>query len=163
MAQEEVTNKNVRKISFDILYDVLFNDKLLNDALNNKFEKENLDEIDKSFVKRECTGTIEKIDEIDDLINKYSKVKTNKLDRDILAVLRLAIYELCYMDKVPVFATINESVNIVKKSKNSRLSGYVNAVLRNIVRNENLQDNNNENANNNIDNNSNGDEKSKYC
>ena len=163
MVQEEVTNKNVRKISFDILYDVLFNDKLLNDALNNKFEKENLDEIDKSFVKRECTGTIEKIDEIDDLINKYSKVKTNKLDRDILAVLRLAIYELCYMDKVPVFATINESVNIVKKSKNSRLSGYVNAVLRNIVRNENLQDNNNENANNNMDNNSNGDEKSKYC
>ena len=163
MAQEEVTNKNVRKISFDILYDVLFNDKLLNDALNNKFEKENLDEIDKSFIKRECTGTIEKIDEIDDLINKYSKVKTKKLDRDILVVLRLAIYELCYMDKVPVFATINESVNIVKKSKNSRLSGFVNAVLRNLVRNENLQDNSYENAINNIDNITNADEKSKHC
>ena len=140
MVQEEVTNnnKNQRRISFDILYEVFFNDKLLNDVINEKFESENLVELDKSFIKRECTGTIEKINEIDELINKYSKVKTHKLDRDIIIVLRLAIYELCYMDKVPVFATINESVNIVKKSKNSRLSGFVNAVLRNIARKEKI-------------------------
>lgn len=130
--------KNIRKISFDILYEVLFNDKLLNAAINEKFERNNLDESDKSFIKRECTGTIEKLTEIDELIDKYSKVKVKKLDRDILIVLRLAIYELKYMDKVPNFATINESVNLVKKSKNSRLSGYVNAVLRSVVREEDL-------------------------
>ena len=119
MVQEEVTknNKNQRRISFDVLYEVFFNEKLLNDVINEKFESENLVELDKSFIKRECTGTIEKINEIDELINKYSKVKTHKLDRDIIIVLRLAIYELCYMDKVPVFATINESVNIVKSLK----------------------------------------------
>ena len=140
MEQEDVikNNKNQRKISFDILYEVIFNDKLLNDIINEKFERESLTELDKSFVKRECTGTIEKINEIDELINKYSKVKANKLNKDILIILRLAIYEICYMDKVPVFATINESVNIVKKSKNSRLSGFVNAVLRNIVRKEDI-------------------------
>lgn len=130
------SNKNIRRVSFDILYDVFFCNKLLNIALNEKFEKLNLDENDKSFIKREVTGVIEKIEEIDETINKYSKVSTNKLDRDILVVLRLAVYELKYMDKVPVFATINECVNIVKKSKNSRLSGFVNAILRNIDRKE---------------------------
>lgn len=129
-------NKNIRKVSFDILYDVFFGNKLLNNALDDKFSKIDLDENDKSFIKREVTGVIEKIDEIDELINKYSKVSTTKLDRDILVILRLAVYELNYMDKVPAFATINESVNIVKKSKNSRLSGFVNAILRNIDRQE---------------------------
>ena len=130
------SNKNIRKVSFDILYEVFFCNKLLNLALNDEFEKLDLYEHDKSFIKREVTGVIEKIDEIDDTINKYSKVSTKKLDRDILVVLRLAVYELCYMDKVPAFATINEYVNIVKKSKNSRLSGFVNAILRNIDRSE---------------------------
>lgn len=130
------SNKNIRKVSFDILYEVFFCNKLLNIALNEKFEKLELDENDKSFIKREVTGTIEKIDEIDEIINKYSKVSTKKLDKDILVVLRLAVYELYYMDKVPTFATINECVNIVKKSKNSRLSGFVNAILRNIDRRE---------------------------
>ncbi len=130
------SNKNIRRVSFDILYDVFFCNKLLNIALNEKFEKLNLDENDKSFIKREVTGVIEKIEEIDETINIYSKVSTNKLDRDILVVLRLAVYELKYMDKVPAFATINECVNIVKKSKNSRLSGFVNAILRNIDRKE---------------------------
>lgn len=130
------SNKNIRKVSFDILFEVFFCNRLLNLALNEKFEKIELDENDKSFIKREVTGVIEKIENIDELINKYSKVSTNKLDRDILVVLRLAVYELCYMDKVPAFATINEYVNIVKKSKNSRLSGFVNAILRNIDRKE---------------------------
>lgn len=135
------SNKNIRKVSFDILYEVFFCNKLLNIALNEKFEKIELDENDKSFIKREVTGVIEKIEKIDELINKYSKVSTNKLDRDILVVLRLAVYELCYMDKVPAFATINEYVNIVKKSKNSKLSGFVNAILRNIDRNESKNSN----------------------
>ena len=132
--------KNIRIISFNILHEVLFNDKLLNKVIDEEFDREKLSENDKSFIKRECTGTIEKLQKIDEIIDKYSKVKTKKLDKNILIVLRLAIYELEYMDKVPAFATINEYVNIVKHSKNSRLSGYINAVLRSIVREENFDD-----------------------
>ena len=132
--------KNIRIISFNILHEVLFNDKLLNKVIDEEFDREKLSENDKSFIKRECTGTIEKLQKIDEIIDKYSKVKTKKLDKNILIVLRLAIYELEFMDKVPAFATINEYVNIVKHSKNSRLSGYINAVLRSIVREENFDD-----------------------
>ena len=133
-----LNSKNVRKVSFDILYDVFFNEKMLNTVLNEKFLNGNYNEIDKAFVKRECSGAIENLEQIDTLINKYSKVKTKKLDRDILLALRIAVYEFVYMDKVPTFATINEIVNIVKKSKNSRFSGFVNAVLRSIDREEKI-------------------------
>ena len=131
---------NIRRISFDILYDVFFNEKLLNIAINDVFERTNLDDNDKAFIKRECTGTTEKLETIDKIIDKYSKIKTKNLDKEILTVLRFAIYELFYMDKVPPFATINEAVSIIKKSKKNRLSGYVNAVLRNIERNKDNKD-----------------------
>ena len=131
---------NIRRISFEILYDVFFNGKLLNIAINDVFERTNLDDNDKAFIKRECTGTTEKLETIDKIIDKYSKIKTKNLDKEILTVLRFAIYELFYMDKVPPFATINEAVSIIKKSKKNRLSGYVNAVLRNIERNKDNED-----------------------
>lgn len=131
---------NIRRISFEILYDVFFNEKLLNIAINDVFERNKLDDNDKAFIKRECTGTTEKLETIDKIIDKYSKIKTKNLDKEILTVLRFAIYELFYMDKVPPFATINEAVSIIKKSKKNRLSGYVNAVLRNIERNKDNED-----------------------
>lgn len=131
---------NIRRISFEILYDVFFNGKLLNIAINDVFERTKLDDNDKAFIKRECTGTTEKLETIDKIIDKYSKIKTKNLDKEILTVLRFAIYELFYMDKVPPFATINEAVSVIKKSKKNRLSGYVNAVLRNIERNKDNED-----------------------
>lgn len=125
----------MRKVSFKILYEVFFKSALLNNAINDAFSKINND-VDKSFIKKETTGVIENLDSIDKIINNYSKVKTDKLDRDILVILRLGIYELLYLDKVPAYAAINEYVEIVKKSKNSKLSGYVNAILRNVERKE---------------------------
>lgn len=132
------TKKNIRKVSFDVLFDVLVNKKLLNNVINEEFENGDISDDDKAYVKRECNGVIENIDRIDAVINKYSKVKVNKLNDDILIVLRIAIYEFIFMDRVPAYATLNESVNIIKKSKSAKLSGYVNAVLRNILRDENF-------------------------
>lgn len=130
------SKQNVRRISFDVLFDVLVNKNLLNNVINDRLDDNNISDDDKSYVKRECSGVIENIDKIDVIINKYSKVKTNKLNDDILIVLRMAVYEFMFMDRVPAYATINESVNIIKRSKSAKLSGYVNAVLRNVLRNE---------------------------
>lgn len=128
----------MRKISYKILYDVFWHKTLLNDAINKHFDDVPLtikDE-DKAFIKREVTGVIEKLDEIDRKIDKFSKVKVKKLNKDVLTVLRLGVYEIGYMDKVPSYATVSECVDIIKKSKNSRLSGYVNAVLREFDRSD---------------------------
>ncbi len=137
------SSKNVREYSFHILSEVFLNEKLLNNEIEKIFNSFDIKEEDKSFIKKECTGVIENLDNIDSIINKYSKLKTNKLKKDILIVFRLATYELLYMEKVPAYATINESVNIIKHKKCKNLSGYVNATLKNIAYNENS--NNNEN------------------
>ena len=126
--------KNIRKVSFNILYEVFFNKKLLNDVINDSFKNDALDDTNKAFVKRECTGVIENIEYIDSIINKFSKIKSNKLDKNIIVILRLGIYEIKYMDSVPSYATINECVELVKKSKNNRLAPFVNAVLRSVDR-----------------------------
>lgn len=126
----------MRRISFKILYDVFFNKALLNTAIDKYFDdkKISINEDDKAFIRREVAGVIERVDEIDEKINEYSKVKIKKLDNDVLIVLRLGIYEMTFMDKVPNYATVSECVDIIKKSKSNRLSGYVNAVLRNYER-----------------------------
>ena len=131
------SKKHIRKISFDILYDVFFDKKLLNVAIDEKFNSIKLDDADKSYVRYECAGVIEKIDEIDAVIKKFSKVKLEKLDRAVLLTLRIGIFELEFMDKVPSFATINELVDIVKtqsKAKGKVNSSFVNAILRNVDR-----------------------------
>ena len=135
------SSKNVREYSFHILSEVLLNEKLLNNEMNNTFNSYDIKDEDKSFIKKECSGVIENLDNIDSVINIYSKVKTNKLKKDLLILFRLAIYELLYMDKVPEYATINESVNIIKHTKYKNLSGYVNATLKNIANKENKSKN----------------------
>ena len=138
-----MSKNNIRKVSYDILSDVFYNKKLLNNLIDEKFDNFALSAEDKSFVKRECSGVIENLDFIDEKINKFSKIKTKKLDKEVLIALRIGIYEIFFCDKVPEFATINESVNLVKMSKKEKLSGYVNAVLRKVA--------NDKNDNNNID------------
>lgn len=132
-------NKNVRYFSFNILKDVLIDNKLLNEIINYTFLYNDIKDEDKSFIKKECTGVIENIDYIDNIINKYSKLKTDKLKKEILIIFRLSIYEILYMDKVPTYATINEAVNIIKNTKVSNLSGYVNATLKSIANNYNCK------------------------
>ena len=136
-----MSNKNVRRYSFDLLYKVFYDGKLLNNELNSCFDNNDLSEDDKSFIKRECTGVIEKLLNIDETINEYSKLKTFKLKKDILLALRLGTYELQYMEKVPDYAVVNEYVNLIKATKYKNLSGYVNAVLKNIAKIESKKDN----------------------
>ena len=130
------SKKNVRNHSFNILMNVFYKEKLLNKEIDYIIDSYDINDSDKSFIKKECTGVFQNLELIDSIINKYSKVKANKLKNDILIVFRLSIYEFLYMDKVPEYATINEFVKLIKKTKYKNLSGYVNATLKNIFNNE---------------------------
>ncbi len=71
---------------------------------------------------------------LDWIISNYSKTPLKKLDGIILIILRLGIYQIVELDKIPVSAAVNTSVELSKKFKKSNLSGFVNGVLRNMVR-----------------------------
>ncbi len=86
--------------------------------------------IDLRFIGEIINGVIKRKLTLDYIISKHSKLKLNKIAPFVLNVLRSGIYQIVYMDRVPDSAAVNESVKIIKKSSVSRLSAYVNAVLR---------------------------------
>ncbi|SFG56598.1 transcription antitermination factor NusB [Oribacterium sp. WCC10] len=97
----------------------------------------NLTERDRAFITRLVEGTIEYTIQLDFILNKYSKTHTKNMHPVIRTILRMAVYQILYMDKVPDSAAINEAVSYVKAQNEDKLfylSGYVNGVLRSISR-----------------------------
>lgn len=106
---------------------------VVRDTLN---QYNHLSQQQKSFIKRLFEGTLERMIEIDYVLNAYSKVKTGKMKPVIRAILRLSVYQLLYMDSVPDSAACNEAVKLAQKKGFSALKGFVNGVLRNIAKNK---------------------------
>ena len=143
---QNIGKNNIRIISVKIVYDVFFNQAKLNDRILYYCNSNAIDDRNKSFIKYECTGVVEKVTEIDKVISGFSKFNIDKLDKIVLTILRIAIFEIIYMDKVPSFAIINEYVNIAKsksiyqnniRTSNEKIFTYgnfVNAILRNVNR-----------------------------
>lgn len=84
-------------------------------------------------------GVLEKRIALDWALNRFSKKPVEKLDAPVREILRLAVYQLLYMDKIPDSAAVNEAVKACRKAGKSSASGFVNGVLRNFLRHrENL-------------------------
>ena len=105
---------------------------ILNETLS---EYGYLDKVKRSFITRLFKGCIERQIELDYIINQYSKLKVKKMKPIIRNVLRMAVYQLKYMPSIPQSAACNEAVKLAKKRGFYNLKGFVNGVLRNIIRN----------------------------
>jgi 16S rRNA (cytosine(967)-C(5))-methyltransferase len=79
-------------------------------------------------------GTIRNRGAIDAVIAKFSGRPVARIDAKLLSILRIAVYEIAYHPATPVYSIVDEAVNSVGKSGGKRQSGFVNAVLRQIVR-----------------------------
>ncbi len=121
---------NVRKLVVGALCRVEEDNAYSNLVLNEVFSKADLTERDKSFASALFYGVLDRKITIDFYLDNLSKVKVKKMQPITKSALRLGIFQIAYMDKIPTFSAVNESVNIVKKSKESRNFGFVNAVLR---------------------------------
>lgn len=89
---------------------------------------------DRAFVTRTVTGTLDRLIYLDHLIGRYSRTPLPILKPVIRAILRMSVYQLFFMDKVPPSAVCNEAVKLAKLHGFSGLSGYVNGVLRAMLR-----------------------------
>ena len=126
---------NPRKISARILYNVLKNKSNLSHELSQIRSSSELDLTDKRFISELATGCIRNLEYLDYAISCASDVKVSKIAPYVMCVLRIGAYQILFLDKIPHSAAVNESVKIIKKSSNHRLSGFVNAVLRKIIAN----------------------------
>ncbi len=95
-----------------------------------------LSRADISFLTELVNGTLERMLTIDFCIGKFSKTPVKKLKPLIRADLRVAVYQLLFLTKVPESAAVNEAVKIAVSHGLSGLKGFVNGVLRNIAKNK---------------------------
>lgn len=96
-----------------------------------------LDKQQRAFITALFKGSLERKIEMEYIINQFSKTPVSKMKEVIRYILIMSVYQLKYMDSVPVSAVCNEAVKIAVKRKFVGLKGFVNGVLRNISRNIN--------------------------
>ena len=127
---------NARELVMEVLLSVTRDGEYSHIALSNVLMKyQYLDKKDRAFITRVTEGTLERMIEIDYIINQFSKVKVNKMKPVIRAIIRSAVYQMKYMDSVPNSAVCNEAVKLAAKKGFVNLKGFVNGLLRNISRN----------------------------
>ena len=126
---------NPRAIALDAIMLITSGESFSHIAINAALDKYSyIMASDKAFIVRLIHGTIEYIVQEDYIINRFSKTKTDKLKPVIKNILRMSIYQILYMDRVPDSAACDEAVKLTIKRGLRGLSGYVNGVLRSICR-----------------------------
>lgn len=131
-----MTNK-AREIALKALYKIEKEDAYSNIALNQVLkENKNIDERDVGLISELVYGTITWKLTLDEIIKKYSNIKLKKISIWILNILRMGIYQIIFLDKIPKSAAVNESVNLAKRYGHKSSSNFVNAILRKVSVND---------------------------
>lgn len=87
-------------------------------------------EEDAAYISNKSSKIIEKLDELDRMINKQAKGwTTQRMGKVDLTILRLAVYEIVFDEDVPTGVAINEAVELAKRFGQEESSGFVNGVL----------------------------------
>lgn len=132
-------NINPRNTALKILYDVETDLSYLNLKLKSALENDELSNVDKRFITELVHGTVKLKINLDYIISKFSKLKLKKISPWVINILRMGVYQIFYMDKVPSSAAVNESVKLAKKYANQGAVGFVNGTLRAISKCENIE------------------------
>ena len=78
---------------------------------------------------------VEKYDELDEIIGKYSETReVSRISKINKTILRLAIYEICYCPNVPDVVAANEAVELSKKYAEKKDSGFINAIIGSFIK-----------------------------
>lgn len=130
-------NKNVRRAALDILIRMEkdegegYSNRLIDSAIS----KHSFEGADRALLSQIVSGVTERRITLDFIIQKFSKSPLSKLDRDALCLLRMGIYQLRYLDRIPSHAAVNETVNLAR----SRSRGFINAILRSYLRTDEVK------------------------
>ncbi|MBC5647141.1 transcription antitermination factor NusB [Christensenella tenuis] len=134
-----MSRTSARETAMKLLYEYSITGTLNGDSLENAPDAlgaESLDENNLRYVEEVIAGLAEKCNEIDGIISSNSKSwKLERIAKVDLAILRLALYELLYMDDIPQKVTINEAIELAKKYSAEKSYQFVNGLLGGYLRN----------------------------
>ena len=120
-----------RRAAYEVLLRVFEEDAYADRALRTASEQ--LDERDRALARRLAFGAVQRMRTLDHGIETLGKRPVRKLDPPVRAALRLGAYQLGYLDGVPRYAAVNESVELVRRARLERAVPFTNAVLRRLA------------------------------
>src|SRR5512136_1042752 len=128
----------VRLLAWKILQEIerssSFADLILDQAF---FQSPDLRPLDRAMVSEMVLGTLRWQGRLDIHLRQGLKSKDKKIEPRLIHLLRLGAYQILFMDRVPESAAVNESVRLAKfLFKNEKITGFVNALLRSVIRNK---------------------------
>ena len=131
-----MTRRQEREQAFIFIFEKNFRDDSIEDIIEDAI---NAGVYTESTYSEECfKGVFENLADIDALIEQnLMGWKIERISKVSLSILRLAIFEMKYMNEIPESVAINEAVEIAKKYTNADESGFINGVLGSISRNTN--------------------------
>ena len=124
---------NSREVALNIINRVLIEGAYSNLVLSNELNESDLNEKDRALVTELVYGTIRRKKTLDMIISNYIK-DISLMDEKVLNILRMAIYQMHFLDKVPEFAACNEAVELAKQIS-VQDSKLVNGILRSYTKN----------------------------
>ncbi|MFB3896466.1 MAG: 16S rRNA (cytosine(967)-C(5))-methyltransferase RsmB [bacterium] len=123
---------NARKVAYQALLRIELDKAYPGLVLDRLLSKTELSNKDKRLVTELVYGTVRRQGTLDWIIAQFAKKQTKSISIKLKLVLRLGIYQLIYLTKIPAFAATHEMVKLAKQSGLSRYAGFVNAILRRV-------------------------------
>ncbi|MCL5020302.1 MAG: 16S rRNA (cytosine(967)-C(5))-methyltransferase RsmB [Bacteroidetes bacterium] len=133
-----IAYETAREIAVKILNRVERTDSYLDKLLDSELRNSDLTKLDKSFLTELVNGTIRWKLRLDYVISQFYRGDYSKVDINIKNAIRVAIYQIMFLERVPKSAAVNEAVEFVKKLRGQYLANLVNAVLRTTIRKLNV-------------------------
>ena len=127
---------NARLIALRVIDNVFSNGAYSNIALNKAFSANKVSDLDRRFVTELVYGSIKAKGTLDWILEQNVSRSLNKISPVILNILRLGVFQIYFLERIPASAACNEAVNLAKKFGHIGTVKFVNAVLRNCVRNK---------------------------
>lgn len=127
----------VRGLAVKILNRVDRTDAYLDKLLDIEIKNSELSGVDKALLFEIVHGVIRWLGRIDWILNGFYKGQFSKCIPNVKNAMRVALYQILFLEKIPEYAAVNEAVEFVKKIQGQKPADLTNAVLRNIIRSKN--------------------------
>ena len=126
--------KNARTAALAALIQVEDSEGYSNIVIDKTIRQSGLDPRDAALATAIFYGVLERRITLDHIIGQFSRLPLEKLSSEVINALRIAVYQIRYLEKIPHSAAVNEAVNSMKGTKSAKAAGYLNGVLRALLR-----------------------------
>ncbi len=124
-----------RGIAVKVLNRVERTDSYLDKVLDAELRSGELNDLDKGLLTELVNGVLRWQNRLDWVLNGFSHGNFAKSEINVKNTLRVSLYQILFLDRIPHAAAVNEGVDFIKRIRGDKPAGLVNAVLRNIIRN----------------------------